>query len=435
MSGRAAMRRRLALAVLTVGAGVLLAACGGGGGDGCGGIVDPTRVLSPSPPSLTLDVGTDSLVTASLSGGCATDDRTVAWTSTAPTIASVDANGRVRALSAGSATIIGTVGGNLASTSISVTVRPRIPTVLAVTPQLDTLSPAGTRALSATVRDQNGALLASAPVVWRSLTPNLASVTVAGVVNAIANGVASIEAATPRAGADSLRDTVQVVIVTACSLVRAVPLGTSITGTIDNSTCQNLYGYRVANQYSITTTAQAYYSLRLVPTAPLSAALVPMNIASSLYGLPVADTAVTALAVIRPGTVGFLVTAPSQAPGSYSVVTELDPDPRLTCATTDVTTGVNFRTALFAACLSRDIRILPTLTAGQQVRITASAGSFPVTIELRNGATNVLIQRATAASAGATATIAFTNNTARLGILKVSGAAGANDFVTVVIAQ
>ena len=432
---RRATSRALAL-LLAAGTSLLLAACGSSGdGDGCGGIVGPQRILTPSPASLTLDVGSDSLLTASLSGGCSTDDRTVTWLSNAPTIASIDAGGRVRALDPGSTTITATAGNNLASVTIPITVRPRIPTTLTVTPTIDTISPAGTRALSATVRDQNGALLTSAPVIWRSLNPNLATVNVSGVVSAIAAGTASIEAATPRIGADSLRDTVRVVIVAACSLVRAVPLGTTITGSIDNSTCQNLFGYRVANQYSVTTTAQAYYSLRLVPTAPLSAALVPMNVGSSLYGLPVADTAVTGLAVVRPGTVGFLVTAPSQAPGTYSVVTQLDPDPRASCATTDVTTGVNFRTALTVACTARDIRILPALTAGQQVRITASAAGFPVTLELRNGATNVVIQRVTATTAGSTATIAFTNNTARLAILKVSGTAGASDFVTVVIAQ
>lgn len=435
MSARTAgLRRRIGLSLLSLGA-LLLTACGGGGSDSCGGIVDPTRVLSPSPATLTLDVGTDSLVTATLSGACSTDDRTVQWQSTAPSIASVDGNGRVRGVAAGAATIIGTVGANLASTAISVTVRPRIPSTLQVTPPLDTLSPAGARTLAATVRDQNGALLTSAPVVWRSLTPSLATVSAAGVVSALANGVARIEAATPRPAADSLRDTMQVVIVAACSLVRNVPLGTSLSGSFDASSCQNLYGYRVVNQYSVTTTAQAYYSLRLVPTAPLSAALVPMNIGSSLYGLPFADTAVTALAVVRPGTVGFVVGAASQAAATYTVATELDPDPRLTCAITDVTTGVNFRTALTPTCVARDIRILPALTVGQQVRITASAGNFPVTIELRNGATNAVIQRVTAATAGATATIAFTNTTARLGILKVSAAGGASDFVTVVIAQ
>jgi trimeric autotransporter adhesin len=414
--------------------GVFVACGGGGSASDCGGIVDPVRVLTPSPPTLSIDVGSDSVLKASLSGGCASDNAAIVWQSSAQTIASVDAAGRLRALAAGSATITATAGNDLARTSIPVTVRPRIPTTLDVTPTLDTISPAGTRALAATVRDQNGALLSGAPVAWRSLTPSLATVNVGGVVSALANGVASIEAATQRLGADSLRDTVRIVIVAACSVVRAVPLGTSVAGSIDNSTCQNVFGYRVANQYSVTTTAQAYYSLRLVPVAPLSVALVPMLIASTSYALPSADTAVTGLAVVRAGTVGFLVTANSLAPGAYTVVTELDPDPRATCATTDATTGVNFRTALTLACTTRDIRILPTLGVNQQVRITASAAAFPVTIELRNGSTNVPIQRASATAAGGTATIALTNATARLGILKVSGTAGANDFVTVVIA-
>ncbi|MCC7052137.1 MAG: Ig-like domain-containing protein [Gemmatimonadaceae bacterium] len=430
MTARRGWLAALACAALPL----LLAACSSDADPAsCGGIVEPRRVLVPSPPTLTIDAGTDSLLRATLTGGCSTDDRTLTWESNNTSIATVDAAGRLRALSAGDVTIVATIGNGLARASVLVTVRPRVATVLAVTPALDTLSPAGSRPLAATVRDQNGALLA-AGVAWRSLTPELATVTSAGVVTATANGVASIEAATQRLGADSLRDTVEIVIVPACSIVRAVPLGTTVTGTFDASTCQNLHGFKAANQYSVTTTAQAYYALRLVPASPLTAGLVPMNIGSALYALPAADTAVTALAVVRAGTVGFLVTAPSLAPGSYSVVTELDPDPRLTCATTDVTTGVNFRTALTPACTARDLRILPSLGVGQQVRITASAVGFPVTIELRHATTNVVIQRATAAGAAGTATIAFTNGTVRPVILRVSGAAGASDFVTVVLA-
>lgn len=424
-------QQRLTAAVLMM--AVALAACGGGDSAQCGGFVEPTRVLTPTPTSLTLEIGANSQVTASLSGGCANDDRTVVWTSSDNAIATINAGGSVTAVAAGTATMTATAFGNQARTAIPVTVRARVTTTLDLRPDIDTLSPLGTRTLTATVRDQTGALLPSAPVVYRSLTPAQATVSVTGVVTAVAGGMASIEAATPRIGADSLRDTVRILIVPACSLVRPVQIGTTLSGSIDASTCQNLFGYRVANQYSLTATEQLYYSVRLVPT--ITTALVPLNISGSLYGLPAGDTAVTAFGVMRPGTFGFLVTAPSPTAGTYTVTTELNPDPRLSCVVTDVTTGVNFRTAITPTCITRDIRILPALGLAQQVRITATAPGFGVTIELRNNATGALIQRAQATTAGGTATISLTNTQIRFGLLRVIGGSSVNDLVTVAIAQ
>jgi hypothetical protein len=421
------------IVVLLVASGIMIAACSTGSSDACDGIIGPVRVLTPTPLTLTLNVGGASQVTASLSGGCPSDDRTVVWTSSDDQVATVDAAGKVKAIGGGSATLTATAVAGQVRTSVAVTVRPRVATTIDARPDVDTLSPLGTRNLSVTIKDQDGAVLPGAPAVWRALTPTLATVTSAGVVSAVASGTATIEVSTPRAGADSLRDTVRILIVPACSLVRPVVFGTTVIGSIDASTCQNLYGYRVANQYSLTATAQAYYSIRLVPT--MSMALVPLNISSGLYGLPTADTAITALGVIRAGTFGFLVTAPAQTPGTYTVATQLNPDPRLTCAPTDVTTGVSFQTALTPSCAQRDIRILPALGVGQQVRITATAAGFPVTIELRNFTTAAVIQRASATTAGGVATIAFLNTVARSGALRVSGTGAANDLVTVTIAQ
>lgn len=411
-----------------------VAGCSGGDSDECGGIIEPLRVITPSPATLALDLGLTGQLSASVSGGCANDDRSVRWTSSDTAIATVDASGKVTAIAAGTATVIATAFSDRARTTVPVTVRPRVATSISVTPDVDTLSPLGTRTLTTVIRDQNGTVIPTAPVTWRTLTPNQATVSVAGVVTAIAAGTASIEAATPRAGADSLRDTVQVLIVDACSLVRPVQIGSTFSGSIDASTCQNLFGYRVANQYSITAAAQTYYSIRLVPT--ITTALVPLNISGGLFGMPATDTAVTAFGVIRAGTFGFLVTAPSQDPGTYTVTTALNPDPRSACVTTDVTTGVSFATAITPTCTTRDIRILPALAPQQQVRITASAPGFAVTIELRNNATGALIQRGIATAAGGVATIAFTNNNQlRFGLLKVIGGVNVNDLVTVTIAQ
>ena len=426
------VRRLLSITALAIGA----ASCGGGGdADGCGGIVEPVRVLTPSPTTLTLDVGASGQVGAVLSGGCATDDQTVRWATSDARVATVSAGGVVSALTGGVITITGTAFDNRTRATIIVTVRERVATTIDARPEVDTLSPLGTRTLTVTVRDQTGALMPSAPVVWRTLNAALATVSPAGLVTAAANGTALIEASTPRgAAADSLRDTVRILIVNACNLVRPVQIGTTVNGRFDASSCQNLFNFRAVNQYSVTATEQTYYSIRLNSGFPSS--LIPLNLSSGFYGLATADTAITSLVVVRPGTFGFMVAAQNTDPRTFSVTTALNPDPRTTCAPTDVTTGVNFTTALTPNCTSRLVQILPALSPGQQVRITASAPGFPVIIELRNYDTRALIRRATAPTSGGTATIAFTNGQAfQFGVLTVSGGStNVNDLVTIAIA-
>lgn len=427
---------RHVLGLLLVAAGTIVG-CSDGGSGGCGGIIEPLRVITPSPSTLTLDVGATSQVSASLSGGCSSDNRTVVWTSENLLVATVASNGTVTAVGGGTTNLVVTSFEGKARATVAVTVRPKVQTTIDATPAVDTLSPLGTRNLSAVVKDQNGSTMTGIPVVWRSLTPTLVAVTENGSVTALANGEAAIEASAPKAvaGADSLRDTVRVLVVNACSLVRPVVLGRAISGTFDASTCQNLFGFQKLNQYSVTAAAQTFYSIRYLPTVPSS--FVPLNISSGFYGMSTPDTAITANVVIRSGTFGFIAAAPANTVGSYTVTTALDPDTRLNCAVTDVTTGVTFRLALTQACSARDVEILPALSPLQQVRITATAAGFPATIELRNLVTRALIARATAASSGGTATIAITNaNAFQFGVLRVSGGStNVNDLVTIAIAQ
>ena len=429
MTGRA-MWQRMSVAVVLA---IAVMSCGGSDKNACGGFVEPTRVLTASPAALALDVGAAGQVSAALSGGCATDLQAVTWTSSDAQVATVNGTGAISAVGAGTATITATAFDNKTRATIIVTVRSRTPTTLAARPSVDTLSPFGTRALTAVVRDQGGAVLPAAPVVWRSLTPTLATVSSTGVVSAVASGTATIEATTPRTTpTDSLRDTVRVLIVPACNLIRPVQLGATFSGSFDASTCQNLYGYRIANQYSITALTQAYYSIRVAPN--VSTALVPLNIGSALHGIPAADSAVTAYVVVKPGTTGFLVAAPFPAFGTYSVTTALDPDPKLLCVTTDATFGVSFRTGVTQTCTTRDIRMLPALTVGQNVRATATAPTYAVTLELRNAANNAVLQRVVAPTTGGTATLNYTNGLSTpLVYIRVFGGTTVNEYVNLVI--
>ena len=208
--------------------------------------------------------------------------------------------------------------------------------------------------------------------------------------------------------------------------------GTTIAGKIDSTTCANLFGFPLAVQYSVTATQQQFFSLRLV--SALRTALVPLNIASALHVLPESDTAVTSLVVVRAGTFGFLVTTQTQTPGTFTVITALNPDPRRLCVPTDVTLGVSFNTAIMSSCRSRDIRIVPALSPGQEIRISVTTPGLPVKVELRSAASGALLDDATATPGRRTASIVYKNGSrAQLVYLRVSGGSNVNDYVPVTI--
>ncbi|MGH8528066.1 MAG: Ig-like domain-containing protein, partial [Gammaproteobacteria bacterium] len=63
---------------------------------------------------------------------------------------------------------------------------------LTITPAIVELAPGGTHTLQATVRDEAGAVVPTAVIVWRSANASVASVTATGAVTAVAVGNADI---------------------------------------------------------------------------------------------------------------------------------------------------------------------------------------------------------------------------------------------------
>lgn len=440
LSVPALFRRSSSVAVMVW----ILSACGGGGSGGNCGIIGPTRTLASNPTSIALDVGRTATATVAFTSSC-TSDATAVSVQTAnaaiATVALVGTTATVTGVSAGT-TILTLTAAGPTTTTVAVTVRPLVPTTLTLTPSSDTLSPLGTRQLASAVRDQNGAVLSSATVVWRSLTSSVASVSATGLVTASANGSATIQAKVATGTAsDSLTATTTIQVVAPCTRLRPLTLGTTYSGTFDASSCRNFLGFTgVLDQFSVTTATQAYYSIRQVPSVPMS--LVPLNVGAALYGIPPTDTAVTSLVVIRPGTSGFIVAGATTAPGTYTITTALNPDARQNCFGTDVTRGVSFTTALTPVCQRRDIRILPALNLNGRIIATASSASFPVRIDLLwfdcSSApcnTNVVLATSSATVNGGTATVNYVNTADRFVIIRVFGPTSANDNVNVTIDQ
>lgn len=161
---------------------------------GCGDdvVVEPDPGITLTPLSANLQVGQTAQFSATVTGLA---NKTVNWTSSDAARATVDATGKVTAVSAGTASIIATAAGDQnvkASAVVTITRANLGVTGVTVSPNADILAPGQTRQLVANVTRDPGV---AGTVTWSSSATNIATVSTAGVVTAVAAGSATITAA------------------------------------------------------------------------------------------------------------------------------------------------------------------------------------------------------------------------------------------------
>ena len=184
--------------------------------------VTDQRSITLTPTTVNLAAGNSQTITATVFAASLTD-KSVVWSSGNTAVATVDANGKVTGISAGTATIIAKLNAdNTVQAQATVTVTAALKPTITISDATASLTVGGTKNLTATVSNTS-----NTSVTWAS--SNTAVATVAnGVVTAKAAGTATI---TATAVADtSVRATCAVT-------VTAAPAGTltitqSPTGTI-----------------------------------------------------------------------------------------------------------------------------------------------------------------------------------------------------------
>lgn len=163
----------------------LVASCSGGG------TAPPAPVASVqvSPPTSTISPGQTAQLTATTrdAKGGNLANRTVTWTSTNTSVATVSSGGLVTAVAVGGpVTIVASSEGQDGSATVTV-VPPPVATV-SVSPATATLTPGAVTQLSATLRDASGATLTGRVVTWSTSNNAIATVSGAGIVTAVAIG-------------------------------------------------------------------------------------------------------------------------------------------------------------------------------------------------------------------------------------------------------
>ncbi|MFN8583156.1 MAG: Ig-like domain-containing protein [Gemmatimonadaceae bacterium] len=115
------------------------------------------------------------------------------WSSTHPSVATVDASGLATSVATGSTTISAVASGVTGTATLTVSQQPVSIDVNPPTLTFDALG--GTQSLSAVVRDANGQVIPGASVSWTSLDVAVATVDATGIVTAVANGTTTITVA------------------------------------------------------------------------------------------------------------------------------------------------------------------------------------------------------------------------------------------------
>jgi uncharacterized protein YjdB len=135
---------------------------------------------------------TQATATVTDASGNVLSGRTVTYASMDTTIATVSASGLVTGVATGAVIIRATSEGKTGDASVTVSV-PSVATV-AVSLASPSLTIGQTTVATATYKDASGATLSGRSVQWTSLSPNIATVSIAGVVTAVAPGSATIRA-------------------------------------------------------------------------------------------------------------------------------------------------------------------------------------------------------------------------------------------------
>ena len=172
----------------------IICSCGGGGADKPDGPITPTVVsvtsVSLSKTSAELTIGNTLQLMATVSPSNATD-KTVTWSSSSTTVASVSPTGLVTAIAEGSSNITASCGGKSATCKITV-VKPTVAVTSVELDQTDiTLKKGDSQTLKATVKPDNAT---DKNVTWTSSKTDVATVDNAGKVTAVAKGAATITA-------------------------------------------------------------------------------------------------------------------------------------------------------------------------------------------------------------------------------------------------
>ncbi|MDQ8160162.1 MAG: Ig-like domain-containing protein [Gemmatimonadota bacterium] len=384
--------------VTAVGAGTTTISAESGGRVAEAEVVVLQRAASVSlvPASLRIPRGRTEVLAAAVrnaAGALLPERRSVSWSSSAPTVATVSTDGAVTAVGNGTASITATLEG--VSGTAAITVVDPVASVL-VTPTAVTLPAGASEQMTASGRDAKGASLTGRPVAWASSNPAVATINASGIVTAVAAGSANITATVE--GVDA---TATVTVLRPVASVHITPpqptlfvgrtlqlsasardaQGTALTGravswstsdpTVATITAAGLVTAVAAGSATITATVEGIETTATLTLVPLPPALTGITVSADTVTLFVGRTRAITATVDQPSgatvaTVTFGTALPSVATVSAAgVITAVSPGTATITATAAVAANGNFAAATQTARI--EVIVLPVPVASAQI--------------------------------------------------------------------
>ncbi|MGQ0643797.1 MAG: Ig-like domain-containing protein [Gemmatimonadaceae bacterium] len=149
-------------------------------------------IITAASNTVTRGGQLQAVATVRDSDGNVLTGKIVAWSSSNPSVAQVNATGMITGLTVGSTSIHAIVDSKIGTLPISVI--GATPTSLAIIPGSATISLGASTGLTAEVKDQGGNVISGQPVSWSSANPAVATVSSSGVVTGVTAGSAVISA-------------------------------------------------------------------------------------------------------------------------------------------------------------------------------------------------------------------------------------------------
>jgi uncharacterized protein YjdB len=277
----------------------------------------PIALVRITPPAGNVVIGqTLTLHGEALDGtGAIIANRPLEWTSSAPTIATVNNAGVVTGVTVGQTTISATGEGKVGTSIVSV-----LPTSVAsitIQPNGGTIPAGATLPLTATTRDAAGQPLAGRPVEWRSSSDAIATVSSLGLVTAISAGSVTVTASSPGAGPNGTTPTATVTVTVLIAPVATAVLLPSPTGVLVGRTVALTLNLFDAGGEPLSAAG------RTVSWSTSNAAVATVNTSGVVTGVATGSATITAT-VTTPGQSGTIqaaaqVTVSSQPVASVAV--------------------------------------------------------------------------------------------------------------------
>lgn len=318
----------------------------------------PVSSVEVSPSAASVTVGATRQLTAILKDahGNVLTGRSITWSSSNSSIATVNASGLVTGIAVGSATITAVSEGVSGTAALTVSSVP-VATV-EVSPSSTSIQIGATTQLSAATRDASGNVLTGRTVVWSSSNTAVATVNSTGLVTGVAAGSVTITASS-----EGKSGTATVVVTQPA--VATVTVSPSSASLLVGATTQLSVELRDAQGNVLTG--------RTVTWSSSATGVATVNSNGVVTGVSSGSATITATSEGRTGTASVAVTSAPTAPGNVTdlAVANIGSN-SVTLSFTEVDDGTG-------SPASYDVRFAPApLSWGSAAHVYQGTCSLPV---------------------------------------------------------